>query len=78
MPQESPNHLKPATQARRTTMLPKTANRALGARQYVSARATVHLVSRVDNSLKLTPVWPSKLSLEPRALFASKPYECLT
>ena len=35
-------------------------------------------VSRVDNSLKLTPVRPSKLSLEPWTLFASKPYECLT
>jgi len=36
------------------------------------------LVSRIDDSLKLTPVQPSKLSLEPQTLFASKPCECLT
>ena len=38
----------------------------------------LYKMSWVDNSLKLTPVWPNKLSLEPRTLFASKPYECLT
>ena len=37
-----------------------------------------YLVSRVDNSLKLTPVRANKLFLKPQTLFASKPYERLT
>jgi len=43
-----------------------------------SLEGSTRLMSRVDNPLKLTPVRPSKLSLESRTLFASKAYECLT